>query len=286
MDNGTDVRALLELGDVHFRLGEHDRALSAYERVAEIYIADGKLIKAVAVFKQMHWLIERHASDLAVRYEYTEARLAEVFEQLGLQDDALAIWRISAKRHVDAGRESEAAAVLAHIIELAPHSITPRVMLATLQARAGQTDVAVRTLENVVTLALSNGRPNDAIVALSRALKLRESVDHARLLAELLLERGTRQDAVEALANLSLCYRANRKSLPTLRLLVRAFDRVGQADKANEVLKETARIVFDSGAHDTFNRIVNALLERAPDDPEVHELDAMHEPVLLKSTAS
>lgn len=286
VDNETDVRVLLKMGDLHLRLEQHDRAISLYERVAELYAADGKLIKAVAVFKQMHWLIERRAPNLAERYAYTETRLAELFEQLGLQDDALAIWKKTAKRHIDAGREDAACETLEHVIELAPHSITARMMLATLEARAGRTDRGVRILEQVVTLALSNDRRDDAIRALQRALKLRDSVDHKRLVAELLLDQGTHHDAMEALAHLSGCYRANPKSVPVLRLLVRAFDRVGQEEKAVEVLKEAARVVFDSGARATFNRIVNALLERAPNDPEVAELDAMHEPVLLKSVSN
>lgn len=285
-DSECDVRVLLRMGDLHLRLDELDRALSLYERGAELYASQGLLIKAVAVFKQMHWLIERRAPDLADRFAYTQIRLAELFEQLRLHDDALAIYKAAAKRHVDAGREEDACEALNRVIELAPQGVTARMMLATLKARAGETDLAVRMLEHVVTLALSANRANDAIRALQRILKLRENADHARLAAELLLDRGGREDTFEALKYLSLCHRDNPKSIPTLRLLVRAFDHVGQSDKANEVLKESARIVFDSGARATFNRIVNALLERAPNDPEVHELDALHEPVLLKSVAN
>ncbi len=285
LEHENDVRARLMLGDIYCRLRDHDRALSSYERVAEIYIGEGTLIKAVAVFKQIHSLIERHAPNLAGRYAHTEHRLAGVFEQLGLRDDAVATWRAVAKRYVDAGDEASATAVITRILSLEPNTTSARLMLATLQARAGNNDAALVTLEQVVTLALSHGRTDDAIRALRGALTLRENVDHARLLAELLLERGGKSDALEALAKLQLCYRDNPKSIPTLRFLVRAFDRVGEPEKANAVLKESARIVFESGARDTFNRIVNALLERAPDDPEVAELDAMHEPVLL-STAS
>ncbi len=286
MSYPSDVRALLRLGDAHIRLDEHERALSCYERVAEIYAAEGLLVKAVAVFKQIHWVIERHAPALADRYQHTEARLAEVFEALGLHDDATALWRRIAKRYVDRGDEADAMAVLVHVLELSPHAIQPRLVLATLKARAGDIEGALLTLEQVVTLALSHHRRDDAIRALQRAFNLRENVDHARLLAELLLERGGDGDAIEALTKLSLCYRANPKSLPTLRLLVQAFDRVGQPERANAVLKESARIVFESGARDAFNRIVNALLERAPDDPEVAELDTLHEPVLLTSTSA
>jgi tetratricopeptide (TPR) repeat protein len=284
-ENENDVRVLLRMGDLHLRLEEHDRALSLYERVAEIYASEGRLIKAVAVFKQMHRLIDRRAPHLAERFAYTQGRLAELFEQLGLRDDALAIYKSMAMRHVEAGREHEARAMLLRVIALAPDSITARMMLSTLEARAGDIDSAVRTLEQVVTLSLASGRKDEAVRALRRALKLQTSVDKARLLAELLLERDGHEDAMEALQHLSVCYRANPKSIPTLRFLVRAFDRVGQPEKANAVLKESARIVFDSGARETFNRIVNALLHRAPNDPEVAELDAMHEPVLLKSVA-
>jgi tetratricopeptide (TPR) repeat protein len=267
-----DVRALLKIGDVWLRRGEHERALSSYERGAELYARAGKLVKAIAVFKQMHWLIERHAPELADRYRYTEERLAGIFEAIGLVDDALALWRNVAKHHAEQGRDSEATAVLERVLAIAHHDVSARTMLATLRARAGDADGAVLLLEQAVTIAIGHGRQAEALAALRRLLALREHADHARLAAELLLDRDGEGDAVEALSKLALAYRKNPRSLPTLRLLVRAFDRIGATDKANAVLKESARIVFESGARDSFARIVDALIARDPHDPEIHEL--------------
>jgi tetratricopeptide (TPR) repeat protein len=277
-DNPGDVRALLKIGDVWFRRGEHDRALSAYERGAELYVRNGHFVKAIAVFKQMHWLIERHAPELAARYRYTEERLAGIFEHVGLVDDALHLWRSVARHHADEGRDAQAIEILSRVVAMATRDVSARMMLAALRVRAGDADGAVTLLEQAVTIAIGHGQQNDALAALRRLLALRENADHARLAAELLLERDGEGDAVEALAKLSVAYRANPRSLPTLRLLVRAFDHIGAGDKANAVLKESARIVHESGAKDSFARIVEALLSRAPDDPEVHELARMPAP--------
>jgi ATP/maltotriose-dependent transcriptional regulator MalT len=198
--------------------------------------------------------------------------LAEILEALGLVDDALDQQRHIARRCIAANDDAGSEAALIHIIRLSPNALTARNMLAELQARRGDIDTAIITLEQVVTIALSGQQRDIALAALDRLTTLRSHPEDTRLAAEVLLERGEVGDAQLALAKLQVGYRLNPRDLRTLRLLVLAFDAVGQPRRGDEVLKEAARIARDSGARDTFARIIDVLQLRAPDDPSVTAL--------------
>jgi tetratricopeptide (TPR) repeat protein len=264
----NNVKALLELGDLQLKLNEHHKALSAYERVAQLYYRAGALVKAVAVYKQMHQLIARYAPQLADRYRHTEAQLAEILERLGLIDDALAQHRSHVRRNMAEGDDLSAIGALENVVRMAPHDDHARLMLASLLARRDK-EAAIVVLEQAVTMSLSAGRRASALAALETLGQLRSRPQDARLAAELLLERASAGDAQLALAKLQICYRDNPRDLRTLHLLVCAFDDVGMPRKGDEVLKEAARIARESGAQHIFGRILNALLTRAPDDPSV-----------------
>ncbi len=255
----SNIKALLELGDVHHRRGEHHKALSAYERVVQRYVAAGALIKAVAVFKQMHWIIARYAPELASLYRHTQVQLAEALEALGLVDDAVAQYREAARQRLLDDDDVAAEHALLALARLAPNDTAGRMLLAELQMRRGDTAQAIVALEQVVTIALTSHATHEALSALERLSTLRSHPEDARLAAELLLDRNQVGDAQLALAKLQLCYRTNPRDLRTLRLLVTAFDTVGQPRRGDEVLKEAARIARDLEAHDTVSQIIRAL---------------------------
>jgi tetratricopeptide (TPR) repeat protein len=91
--------------------------------------------------------------------------------------------------------------------------------------------------------------------------------------AEIYLERNEANDAMAALTKLQLAFKEDPKDLDTLGLLARAFDQLEQPGKALEVMKEAARVAKDAGKAETYNAIVDALLERAPDDSLAKQLD-------------
>ena len=269
----TDIRSLLALGDLYLKRREYDKTLSSYERVAQQYMRKGTLIKAVAVVKQMQSLIATYAPELAARYDHIHPQLARMLESLSLVDDAASKWLSIARRRWHHSKDAQATeAALREAIRIKPNDLAARGMLAELYMLTNRPDDAIVVCEQIITIALAAQARDEALSALERLATLRDDARDARLAAEVLLDRNNPGDAQAALAKLQISHRRNRRDMRTMRLLVRAFDAVQQPRRGDEVLKEAARVARDSGARDTFRRIVEALQARNPNDPSVAAL--------------
>jgi len=86
----NDMRTRLKLGDLYARTNEHAKALEMYEAVGKLYADQGFMLKAIAVYKQMCTMVERDAPLLRRRYAHVPLILAELFQRLGLDRDAVA----------------------------------------------------------------------------------------------------------------------------------------------------------------------------------------------------
>ena len=71
---------MLKLGDLHERMGNIDDAIEIYEAVATFYDAQGFLLKACAIHKQILKMSPQHVQ--------TALTLADTYQQLGLTRDA------------------------------------------------------------------------------------------------------------------------------------------------------------------------------------------------------
>jgi tetratricopeptide (TPR) repeat protein len=98
---------------------------------------------------------------------------------------------------------------------------------------------------------------------------------YAWVAAELYLQRGTREDGLQALTKLQICFQADPKNLDTLGLLAQAFSLIGQEAKAIEVYKEMARIARDGERRDLFEQLLAHLREVAPHDEQVRALQSL-----------
>ena len=67
-DDPNDVRTLLKVGDLFLRMQQFAEAIATYDRVAQYYSVQGFSVKAVAVFKQMREIIQKHAPHLEDRF--------------------------------------------------------------------------------------------------------------------------------------------------------------------------------------------------------------------------
>jgi tetratricopeptide (TPR) repeat protein len=276
-DDPTDVRVLLKLGDLHLKLDEHHKAMSAYERVGEQYYREGRLIKAVAVYKQMQSIIARRAPRIERLFRYTLLRLGEIYEHLGLVDDAVSAYEDLGQRLRGERREEDACAHFARALELAPDRAILHVRVAESRVLLGDVDAAVAGLDRAAQLMIDLGRRDDALKLLETLIGYRIDAAQARLAAELYLERGSLRDTVAAVAKLELCYRADREDLATLSLLARAFDQLGDGRKALAVLKESARVALQHGDQDTYADVLDLVRARAPGDPLVTELEGLRD---------
>src|SRR5687767_2494421 len=227
-EDPNDARTLLKIGDLQARLSAYPEAIATYDRVGQYYSSQGFALKAIAVYKQIRELIKKHAPDLADRYGHIVPRLAEIYTELGLTSDALAAWDEVATRLQRAGRDREAIDVFRKMVELDGGNPLPHLRLAEACCRVQALDEAIDSFWTAAELLLGMERRDDALKVVERILHFRVDPKYARVAAELYLERGSREDGLQALAKLQVCFQADPRNLETLGLLARAFHAIEQ----------------------------------------------------------
>ncbi|HXN32860.1 MAG TPA: tetratricopeptide repeat protein, partial [Polyangiaceae bacterium] len=271
-EDPNDARTLLKVGDLQSKMEEYAGAVATYERVGKFYASQGFLLKAIAVYKQIREIIEKHVPQLEDKYAHVTPKLAELYHQLGLTSDALGALDDVATRLQRGGREPEAIDVFRKIVELDPVNPLPHLRLAEALSRAKDADGAVAEFAVAAGELAKLGRRDDALKVIERLLQHKPDPTQARAAAELYLARNAPNDGLQALSKLQISFQANPRDLDTLALLARAFNHIGQAAKAIEVQKEMARIARDTGKVDLFREIIDRLLKLVPNDEAVRQL--------------
>jgi tetratricopeptide (TPR) repeat protein len=280
----NDVRTLLKIGDLQLKMEAFPEAIATYERVGKYYAQQGFALKAIAVYKQVREIVQKHVPHLEERYAHIAPRLADLYQQLGLVSDALAALDEVAVRLSRQQRDAEALDIFRKIVTLDPTNPIPHLRLAEALSRSRDTDGAVSEFGQAAALLIKVGQTDNALKVLERLLHHRPEPAQARLAAELYLQRGAANDGMQALGKLQICVQANPKDLTTLDLLARAFGKLGQPRKGIEVQKEMARIAREQQRYDVFGELVDKLLALAPQDEGVQELAASRDEVLAHAS--
>jgi tetratricopeptide (TPR) repeat protein len=267
-----DARTLLKIGDLQSKMDAHADAIATYERVGKHYAEQGFALKAIAVYKQIREIIQKHVPEIADRYSHITPQLAELYAQLGLVSDALAAYDEVATQLQRAGQETQAVEVFKKIVELDNTNPLPHLRLAEAYSRIRNIDDAIKHFGTAAGILIKLKRHEDALKVLERLLHHKPEPLYARRAAEIYLERGRVNDGMLALAKLQVCFQSDPKSLETLSLLARAFILIGQPAKSIEVQKELARIARDNGNLVVWRETVDRLLQMAPNDDQVRRL--------------
>lgn len=268
-----DARTLLKVGDLQSRMEAFGDAIATYDRVGQYYASQGFALKAIAVYKQIRELIQKHAPNESDRYGHIVPKLAEIYTQLGLTSDALAAYDEVATRFQRGGRDRDAIDVFRKMVELDSNNPLPHLRLAEACCRVQSLDEAIDSFWSATELLIRMNRRDDALKVLERILHFRQDPRYARVAAQLYLERGaSQQDGMQALAKLQVCFQADSRDLDTLSLLGQAFTAIGQEAKSIEVYKEMGRIAREVGDTDLYGQVVQHLLAVAPNDEQVRAL--------------
>lgn len=273
-EDPKDARTLLKIGDLYLKMEQYVEAITTYERVGQFYSQTGFALKAIAVYKQIREIIVKHVPHLEDRFGHIVPCLAEIYHTLGLISDALAAYDEVATRLQKAGRDRDAIDVFKKVVDLDPQNPLPHLRLAEAYVRVKDIDGAFERFGEAAEILLRLNRQDDALKVVERLLQHRSDAKFARMAAEILINRGGPGDAMTALTKLQVCFKENPKDLDTLAVLARAFDRLGQPSKAVAVQKEAARIAKETGRQEAFDALVEILLQRAPDDDGVRQLNA------------
>ncbi|MEZ4374175.1 MAG: tetratricopeptide repeat protein [Polyangiaceae bacterium] len=274
----NDARTLLKIGDLQARMQAYAEAIATYDRVGQYYSQQGFALKAIAVYKQIRELVQKHVPQLADRYGHIVPKLAEIYTQLGLTSDALAAYDEVATRLQRGGRDRDAIEVFRKMVSLDQTNPLPHLRLAEACCRVQSLDEAIESFWTASQLLLELRRRDDALKVVERILHFRPETRYALVAAELYIERGGQQDGLQALAKLQAAFQKEPRNLDILSLLARAFTLIGQGPKAIEVYKEMARIARDQNNAQLFRELLDHLMSVAPNDEGVAALQRLGQP--------
>jgi tetratricopeptide (TPR) repeat protein len=255
-----DQVTLMTVGDLYVRQGETFQAIDYFARLAQIFIRDGFLTKAIAIYKKIAKLAPEEMKPLE--------RLAELYVQQGVLSEARPIFLQLAEGHLKAGRREPAAALLRKLLEAEPDNLRVQLRLAEVQLAMGQKQDAAHTLLVCAERQLVNRDPEEAVKLCERAMALAPENLLARLLmARALSAAGRRNEAAELLESVPDLESGNEASAQLLEIYLQ--------EENTERAAQLARRVFgrDPKHYAMAAKVVMAMAELGQADDALLLLD-------------
>jgi tetratricopeptide (TPR) repeat protein len=215
-----DLTVANTVGDLYVRLGENDKAVECFKSVGDAYATQGFTVKAIAMYKKLSKIRPSLESVL---------RLAELYTQQGLFNDARAQYLQVAEEFLKAGELEQAVRIFQKTLEMDPENVPMRTRLAEVYVRLnkkteawqifaaaaeslrnkGQLEAAENVLERMLTLdpgnsqallmrgktAIDAGDAAGAIQFLEKVADLDSNPEGLRGLFQAYLQSGRLSDA-------------------------------------------------------------------------------------------
>jgi tetratricopeptide (TPR) repeat protein len=163
-DEERDVPLYNRVGDLHYRLGNNEQAISYYEQAADLYAEGGFFNNAIALCNK----ILRYSPGRTVIYY----KLGIISAKKGFTSDAKQNFLEYADRMQRQGKMDEAFRALKEFADLCPDQDDVRLMLAEQLARADRKPEALEQLELLYDTLEADGRSTEANATLERMRSL------------------------------------------------------------------------------------------------------------------
>jgi pilus assembly protein FimV len=282
-----DQVTLMTIGELYIRQGETFQAIDYFERLAQLFVGDGFLTKAIAVYKRIAKLAPEEIRPLE--------KLADLYVQQGVMSEARPLFLQLAEIHLKNNRQPEAVALLKKLLMAEPDNLRIQIRLADLYQAMGQTGEALEAYVSAAQRALARGDhaecekladktlkldPNNlpAIIVKARVYSTQGNFAQAAQTlekvpdlekggeqAELLLDLYLKNAKWDQAADLALrVFDADPKNFGLAQKLIEAQLESGQGERAMATLERTRIPMIDAGEHEVVGRLLNGLAERLP----------------------
>jgi tetratricopeptide (TPR) repeat protein len=282
-----DQVTLMTIGELYIRQGETFQAIDYFERLAQIFVGDGFLTKAIAVYKRIAKLAPEEIRPLE--------KLADLYVQQGVMSEARPLFLQLAEIHLKNNRQPEAIGLLRKLLQAEPDNLRIQIRLADLYQAMGQTRDAIEAYVSASQRALARGDHAESEKLADKALKLEPSnlaavIVRARSYssqgnltkaAQLLeqapdLEKGGEQtellldlylknsDWDEASALAHRVFEADEKNFGPMQKVVESLLQAGNGEKAMEILEKSRLPMIDAGEHEVVTKLLNELAASMP----------------------
>ncbi len=272
-----DVGTVNIIGDLYIRLGQYDRAIRSFQKVAEEYERRGLYSQALAICKKIHKL-SPDSADSALK-------LGDLYAQQGFVADAKNVYAAVAGRLAGAGKTAEAIAIFEKVVKLDREDHDARQALARLQRETGNLDAALEQLNESAGVHAEKGEFDTAVAVLEEALSLRRGDARSVVgLVEVYKRKGEPGKAIEVLEK-ELAEAPDNVQL--LNILGNIHFEAGDTKKAEEIftrivtghpLNVNARIKLGriqilkdklDQAYELFEPLINNLVKKHRDEKAI-----------------
>ena len=272
-----DVGTLNIIGDLYIRVGQNDRAVHFFLKVADEYERRGLYSQALAICKKIHRLYPDNA-DYAIK-------LADLYAQQGFAAEAKAVYAAVAGRIAGEGKAEEAAAIYEKIVKIDREDHDARKALAGLYRALGNVDAALEHLNASADVRVEKGQFEAAEAVLRDALTVRPG--DVRTLAGLVEVFKKQGQPARAIALLEGEVAAAPDSVQLLNILGNIHFEAGETKKAEEIftrivtghpLNVNARIKLGriqilkdklDQAYELFEPLINNLVKKHKDEKAI-----------------
>ncbi|HUR00424.1 MAG TPA: tetratricopeptide repeat protein [Gemmatimonadaceae bacterium] len=159
-DEERDVPLYNRVGDIHYRIGNNDQAISYYEQAADLYAEGGFFNNAIALCNK----ILRYSPGRTIVYY----KLGIISAKKGFNSDAKQNFLEYADRMQRIGKMDEAFRALKEFADLCPGQDDVRLMLAEQLSRADRKEEALEQLEILYDTLAAEGRTSEAAATVER----------------------------------------------------------------------------------------------------------------------
>jgi tetratricopeptide (TPR) repeat protein len=184
-----DLTVTNTVGDLYARLGDTEKAVSCFKNVGDAYAAQGFTVKGIAMYKKITKL--KPSLDGVLK-------LAELYTQQGLFNDARAQYLHVAEEFMRAGELEQAVRIFQKILEMDPENVPMRVRLAEVYIRLGKKNEAWEIFSAAAESLRARGSLAAAEDILQRMLALDPGNSYVLLLrARTALEADDAKSAIQ-----------------------------------------------------------------------------------------
>jgi pilus assembly protein FimV len=282
-----DQVTLMTIGELYIRQGETIQAIDYFERLAQLFVSDGFLTKAIAVYKRIAKLAPEEIRPLE--------KLADLYVQQGVMSEARPLFLQLAELHLKNNRQPEAITLLKKLLSAEPDNLRIQIRLADLYQAMGQSGEALETYVSAAQRALARGdhaecekladkalhinpKQLDALIIKARAFSTVGNVTQAAEILERVpdLEKGGEpaellQDLYvknakwdEATALALRIFTADEKNFGATQKVCEAMLEAGQSDRAMSLISRVRVPMIDAGEHEAVSHLLNELATRLP----------------------
>jgi pilus assembly protein FimV len=282
-----DQVTLMTIGELYIRQGETFQAIDYFERLAQLFVSDGFLTKAIAVYKRIAKLAPEEIRPLE--------KLADLYVQQGVMSEARPLFLQLAELHLKNNKQPEAVALLKKLLLAEPDNLRIQIRLADLYAAMGQSGEALEGYVGAAQRALARGdqaecekladkalhinpKNLDALIVKARSFSsvgnltqasqilervpdLEKGGEPAELLLDLYLKNGKWDEA----SALSLrIFSSDEKNFSATQKVTQALLEEGQGERAMSLLSRIRIPMIDAGEHEGVGHLLTELSARLP----------------------